>query len=77
MNEELAGLPQDVQDLIALRENVSDMRTKKNLIVELLPEPPLHVPGCDDKNHRFDWYQVTEQSGVSVGYFHAVKGVEL
>lgn len=77
MNEELAGLPQDVQDLIALREYVSDMRTKKNLIVEKLPGAPLHIPGCDDVNGRFDWYQIMEQSGASVGYFHTVRGVEL
>lgn len=77
MNEDLAGLPQDVQDLIALREYVDDMRMKKGMIVELLPEPPSHVPGCDDKNGRFAWYRVSEGDGTPVGYFHAVKGVEL
>lgn len=77
MNEELAGLPQDVQDLIALREYVEDMRTKKGLIVDSLPEAPLYVPGCDDVNNRFTWWQIKNPDGSSVGYFHTVKGVEL
>lgn len=77
MNEELAGLPQDTMDLINLREYVDDMRTKKNLIVDKLETAPLDVPGCDDKYNRFDWYQIKNRDGSSVGYFHTVKGVEL
>lgn len=77
MNDELAGLPQDVQDIMALREYVSDMRTQKGLIVDPVPEAPLHVPGCDDVSNRFQWWQVKNPDGTSVGYFHTVKGVEL
>lgn len=77
MAEEMAGLPQDVQDVMALREYVSDMRTKKGLVVDLLDAPPLHVPGCDDVNYRFDWYRIDNKDGVTLGYFHTVKGVDL
>lgn len=77
MNEELAGLPTDVQDMIALREYVTDMRTRKGLIVDKLETAPVHVPGCDDVYNRFDWYRISNQDDTTVGYFHTVRGVEL
>jgi hypothetical protein len=75
--EEFAALPSNVQELMNLREHVTEMRTKKNMIVDKLAEPPLHHPACDDPKGRFDWYVVIDDAGQVQGYFHTPKGVEL
>ena len=71
-----ANLPSDVQNLMLLREMVREARESGSWIVDKLPEAPIDVPGVDDKNNRFDWYQVTDAEG-RVGYLHAPKGVQL
>lgn len=66
----------DTQRMTELRELVAGMR-KDNLVVEKLEEPPMHVAGCDDPKGRFDWYQVANADCEVIGWFHAMKGVEL
>lgn len=73
----MAGLPSDVQDMINLREYVDDLRVRKNYVVDKLPEPPVHVPGCDDPKGKFDWYIMIDETGKTLGYFHVRKGVML
>jgi len=72
-----ANLPTDVQDAIALREYVDDLRTKKGYVVDKLSEAPTHIPGVDDIHNRFDWYVIVDDAGQTLGYFHAMKGIEL
>lgn len=80
MIEDNPNLPTDIQDIINLREYVDDLRTVKGYVVDKLEEPPLHVPGCDDPNGKFDWYVMlddTKPERKIVGYFHVKKGIEL
>lgn len=67
----------DQQQLIDLREYVTELRTKKGTIVDALDEPPLHHPACDDVDGRFQWFQMSEQDGTVLGYFYTPKGVQL
>lgn len=71
----------DVEALQDLREYVSDLRTKKNQIVDPLDAPPLHHPACDDVHGRFQWWSISEKDGKGevkvIGYFHTQKGVQL
>lgn len=71
----------DVEAIQDLREYVTDLRTKKGQIVDMLEDPPLHHPACDDVHGRFQWWQISEKDGDKglkvIGYFHTQKGVQL
>ena len=51
--------------------------------INLYPEPPIHLYGCDDLHGRFNWYQVVSPpgkgavKGVHVGIFHTPKDMIL
>lgn len=70
------NLPTDVQDMINLREYVEELRTVKGFVVDPLPEPPMHVPGCDDPKGKFKWWVIIDKEGQK-SYFHTKHGVEL
>lgn len=67
----------DLEAIRDLREYITDLRTRKGIVVDPLDAPPLHHEGCDDVNGRFQWWQLTESDGRVIGYFYTQKGVQL
>lgn len=60
----------------ALIEMVLDRR-QEGWTIELLKEPPISTPGCDDPDGRFNWYEIRNEKEEYQGIFFTTKDVVL